>query len=60
MDGNFRFDMYEKKFKKDDVTCSWTPFLLSQTITPSRTPSPSSVTYFMDGPLIESDNELYN
>ena len=23
---------------------------LSQTATPSRTPSPSSVTYFMDGP----------
>src|SRR6218665_1670885 len=23
---------------------------LSQTVTPSRTPSPSSVTYFMDGP----------
>ena len=26
--------------------------LLSQTVTPSRTPSPSSVTYFMDGPLV--------
>src|SRR6218665_2659693 len=25
---------------------------LSQTVTPSRTPSPSSVTYFMDGPLM--------
>ena len=24
---------------------------LSQTVTPCRTPSPSSVTYFMDGPL---------
>ena len=24
---------------------------LSQTVTPSRTPSPSSVTYLMDGPL---------
>ena len=24
---------------------------LSQTVTPSQTPSPSSVTYFMDGPL---------
>src|SRR6218665_3261128 len=26
------------------------PSPLSQTVTPSRTPSPSSVTYFMDGP----------
>src|SRR6218665_3503963 len=25
---------------------------LSQTVTPSRTPCPSSVTYFMDGPAI--------
>jgi len=29
---------------------SWT-LPLSQTVTPSRTPSPSSVTYFMDGPI---------
>ena len=28
-----------------------TPSLLSQTVTLSRTPSPSSVTYFMDGPI---------
>src|SRR6218665_2949601 len=28
------------------------PLPLSQTVTPSRTPSPSSVTYFMDGPTI--------
>src|SRR6218665_456087 len=28
------------------------PLPLSQTVTPSRTPSPSSVTYFMDGPKI--------
>ena len=30
----------------------FTPLPLSQTVTPSRTPSPSSVTYmyFMDGP----------
>ena len=28
-----------------------TPSPLSQTVTPSRTPPPSSVTYFMDGPL---------
>ena len=27
------------------------PLPLSQTVTPSRTPSPSSVTYFMDGPI---------
>ena len=26
------------------------PLPLSQTVTPSRTPSPSRVTYFMDGP----------
>src|SRR6218665_1183563 len=26
------------------------PLPLSQTVTPSRTPSPSSMTYFMDGP----------
>ena len=25
---------------------------LSQTVTPSRTPSPSSVTYFMDDPVV--------
>ena len=28
-----------------------TPLPLSQTVTPSRTPSPSSVKYFMDSPL---------
>ena len=28
----------------------FTPLPLSQTVTPSRTPSPSSVTYCMDGP----------
>ena len=40
---------------KCDVTCSLPPLPLSQTVTPSRTPSlsPSSVTYFMDGPLKE-------
>ena len=27
------------------------PLPLSQTVTPSRTPSPLSVTYFMDGPI---------
>ena len=30
-----------------------TPLPLSQTVTPSRTPPPSSVTYFMDGPYGE-------
>jgi len=43
------FHMYDKIFYKRDVTCSW-PLPLSQTVTPSRTPSPSSVSYFMDGP----------
>jgi len=40
-----------KKIEKCDVACSWTPLPgLSQTVPPSRTLSPSSVTYFMDGP----------
>src|SRR6218665_3471647 len=49
---NFRFHrpMYEI-FLKCNVTCSWTPSPLSQTFTPSRTPSQSSMTYFMDGPF---------
>src|SRR6218665_1578427 len=46
---NFMFRMYDNFFYKCDVTCSF-PLPLSQTVTPSRTPSPSSVTYFMDGP----------
>ena len=29
------------------------PLPLSQTVTLSRTPSPSSVTYFMDGPYVK-------
>src|SRR6218665_3456629 len=29
------------------------PLPLSQTVTPSRTPYPSSVTYFMDGPKVK-------
>src|SRR6218665_3503783 len=36
---NFRFHMYEF-FYKCDVTCSWTPSSLSQTVTSSRTPPP--------------------
>src|SRR6218665_2677542 len=45
---NSMFRMYDKKMYKCDVTCSLPP-PLSQTVTPSGTPSPSSVTYFMDG-----------
>jgi len=40
-----------------------TPPPLSQTVTPSRTPThPSSVTYFMDGPVLASaaENTLVN
>src|SRR6218665_3030112 len=36
---NFMFRMYDKKMYKCDVTCSL-PLPLSQTVTPSRTPSP--------------------
>src|SRR6218665_3164479 len=44
---NFRFHMHEIFFKS--VTShALGPLPLSQTVTPSRTPS--SVTYFMDGP----------
>jgi len=36
------------------------PLPLSQTVTPSRTPStPSSVTYFMDGPTLYSTLNVY-
>src|SRR6218665_232900 len=55
---NFRFHMYEILFKcvtshaLGPLTCSWTPHPLSQTVTHFWTPShPSSVTYFMDGPI---------
>src|SRR6218665_2028525 len=37
---NFMFRMYDKKNYKCDVTCPLPPFPLSQTVTPSRTPSP--------------------
>src|SRR6218665_78242 len=37
---NFMFRMYNKIFYKCDVTCSLLPLPLSQTVTPSRTPSP--------------------
>src|SRR6218665_2356683 len=46
---NFRFHMYEKDVRS--VTSrALGPLPLSQTFTLSWTPSPSSVTYFMDGP----------
>jgi len=35
-----------------------TPLPLSQTVTPSRTPSPLSVTYFMDGPYWRLEESL--
>src|SRR6218665_2573939 len=44
------FHMYDKKIYKCDVTCS-SPLPLPQTVTPSRTPNFSSVTYFMDGAM---------
>jgi len=50
------FHMYDKNLYKRDVTCSWPP-PLSQTITPSRNPSPSSVMYFMDGPQPQSSGD---
>src|SRR6218665_2176389 len=53
---NFLFHTYDKIFYKCDVTCSLP--LLSQTVTPYRTPSPSSVTYFMDGPYVSEEKLL--
>src|SRR6218665_2082935 len=47
---NFRFHMYEF-FLKCDVTCSWTP-PLSQTVTPSRTPSALERDVLYERPLI--------
>ena len=47
---NFMFHMYDKK--SISVTShALYPHPLSQTVTPSRTPPPSSVTYFVDGPI---------
>ena len=37
---NSMFHMYDKNLYKRDVTCSLSPLPLSQTVTPSRTPSP--------------------
>src|SRR6218665_3305577 len=45
---NFWFHMYE--FFLNVMSHALGPPPLSQTVTPSRTPSPSSVMYFMDGP----------
>jgi len=50
--------MYDKMFYKCDVTGS-RPLPLSQTVTPSRTPSPSSVTYFMDVPYLVPAGPFY-
>src|SRR6218665_328073 len=47
---NFTFHMYDKKFKKCDVTCSWTPSSVTNCHTFSDPLTPSSMTYFMDGP----------
>ena len=46
---NFMFPMYDKKIYKHDVTCSWAPPPVTNCHTFSD-PSPSSMTYFMDGP----------
>ena len=43
--------MYDKKNLQVWRHMLFNPLPLSQTVTPSRTPSPSSVTYFMDGPF---------
>src|SRR6218665_3641801 len=47
---NVRFHMYEF-FLKCDVTCSWTP-PVSQTVTPSRTPSALERDILYERPLI--------
>src|SRR6218665_3661310 len=49
---NFRSHMYEF-FLKCDVTCSWTPLPLSQTVTPSRTPFPLERHVLYGRPLIK-------
>src|SRR6218665_1202818 len=47
---HFRFHMYEKSLKVRRHMLFDPSAHLSQTVTPSRTPSSSSVTYCMDGP----------
>src|SRR6218665_2199585 len=55
---NFRFHMYGI-FLKFDVTCSWTtPPPVTNCHTFSD-PSPSSVTYFMDGPFLSFLHNLF-
>src|SRR6218665_1952327 len=48
---NFRFHMYDKKNYKCDVTDSRPPPLCHKLSHHLGPPPPSSVTYFMDGPL---------
>src|SRR6218665_2717442 len=43
--------MYEKKFEKYDVTCSWTPLPSVTNCHTFSDPLPSCATYFMDGPI---------
>jgi len=42
------FHMYDKKCVISVTSHALDPLPLSQIVTPSRTPSPSRVTYFMD------------
>jgi len=44
------FHMHDKKIISVTSHAFYLPLPLSQTVTPFWTPSPSSVTYFMDGP----------
>src|SRR6218665_1039527 len=53
---NFRFQVYENVFKSVTSHALLLP-PLSQTVTPSRTPS--SVTYFMDGPNLLLSLNVY-
>src|SRR6218665_3964130 len=48
---NFMFHMYDKKIYKCDVTCSLPPSPVKNCHAFSDPLPPSSVTYFMDGPL---------
>jgi|SRR6218665_972357 len=51
----FYFLYVGNNFEKCHIKCSWTSPPLSQTVTPSLTPSSSSVTYFMSGPKASSE-----
>src|SRR6218665_3686817 len=48
---NFMFHMYDKNFYKRDVTWSSSPLPVTNCHTYSDPLTPSSVTYFMDGPF---------